>query len=177
MLTDPHRYYLLNGEKIKTFPKDFRMIAGDNLRRDFTAGDPGLEDPAKATWAATGETIQSHLEQRALGFNCLNYEADPEGTLERHFMPDKQFLDAKCTNGLRLELMFPSCWDGKNSEAEDHKSHMAYPDQVMSGNCPDSHPVHVPGLLYETIWNTYAFKGRAGMFVMSNGDASGEFGL
>lgn len=151
------------------------MIAGDNKRRTFTAGDPGLADPAKSNWASMGETSQEHLEQRALGFNCLNYGKDPEGTLYRHFMPEKEYLDANCKDGLRLELMFPSCWDGKNTDGKGHKSHVAYPDLVMNGQCPDSHPVRLPGLLFETIWATGDFEGRDGMFVMSNGDPTGKF--
>lgn len=51
---------------------------------------------------------------------------------------------------------------------------MAYPDTVMDGTCPKSHPKRTPGLFYETIWNTYAFKGLPGQFVFSNGDPTGE---
>lgn len=149
------------------------MIAGDTKRRKFTAGNPQEPDPAKSNWAALGQTDQSHLEQRAIGFNCLNYDRQPEPTLFRHFMPDKAYLDANCKDGLRLELMFPSCWDGKNLDSEDHKSHVAYPDLVMNGNCPDSHPVHLPGLLFETIWSTAQFEGRNGVFTMANGDPTG----
>ncbi|KAG9252278.1 uncharacterized protein F5Z01DRAFT_625841 [Emericellopsis atlantica] len=165
-------YYLLNGQDIKGFPADFSMIAGTNKRRTYTAGDPN-SDPAKSQWEALGQTTQTDLEQRALGFNCLNYDKAPEGTLYRHVMPDKDYMDANCKDGLRLELMFPSCWDGKNAQSDDHKSHVAYPDLVMTGTCPDSHPVSVPGLLFETIWATQAFDGRNGMFVMSNGDPTG----
>jgi hypothetical protein len=166
-------YYLLNGKDIKAFPQDFQMIAGNTKRRSFTAGDPTKSDPDKSLWSSLGQTTQEDLEQRALGFNCLNYGKDPEGTLYRHVMPDKEYLDANCKDGLRLELMFPSCWDGDNAQSDDHKSHVAYPDLVITGNCPESHPVSVPGLLFETIWATQAFDGRKGTFVMSNGDPTG----
>jgi hypothetical protein len=42
---------------------------------------------------------------------------------------------------LRLHVNFPSCWDGKNLDSADHKSHMAYP---QAGACPADHPVAVP---------------------------------
>lgn len=145
------------------------MIAGDTKRRTFSDGDP----LRTSTLSLAGKT-QKQLEERAIGFNCLNYAIQPEATLYRQSMPEKEYLDANCKDGLRLELMFPSCWDGKNVASDDHKSHVAYPDSIMSGTCPDSHPVRLPGLLFETIWATEAFEGRDGMFVMSNGDPTGR---
>ncbi|KAK3077228.1 hypothetical protein LTS18_010865 [Coniosporium uncinatum] len=88
-------------------------------------------------------------------------------------MPDKEYLDANCANGLRLELMFPSCWNGKDLDSDDHKSHMAYPDLVMGGTCPEGFETQLVSMLYETIWNTYAFKGIEGQFVLANGDPTG----
>jgi Domain of unknown function (DUF1996) len=55
-----------------------------------------------------------------------------------------------CRPGSNLELhvLFPDCWDGRNLDSPDHKSHMAYsspprPEQKV-GQCPRSHPVLVP---------------------------------
>lgn len=149
------------------------MVSGDNYRRSYTVGDPNQPDPPKSNWASLGQTGQKDLQQRAIGFNCLNYGKDPEATLYRHFLPDKQYLDAHCQDGLRLEVMFPSCWDGKNTDSDNHKDHVAFPDLVITGQCPESHPVNLPGILFETIWDTHAFEGRNGMFVMANGDPTG----
>lgn len=149
------------------------MMAGDTDRREYTLGDPNEPDPGKSTWAALGQTKQSDLEQRAIGFNCLNYQRAPEGTLYRHVLPDKEFLDANCADGVRFELMFPSCWNGKDLDSPNHKTHVAYPDLVMTGNCPADFPVRLPSMLFEVIWNTNAFKGRQGRFVISNGDPTG----
>lgn len=173
-LTFGFSYYLLNGDNITAFPPDFQMLAGNTKRRTYTAGDPSVSDPEKSAWSSLGQTDQDSLEQRSLGFNCLNYGRDPEGTLYRHYMPDKEYLDANCANGLRLEIMFPSCWDGENVMSANHKDHVAYPDLVMNGNCPDSHPIRLPGLLYETIWGTQNFDDRDGMFVLANGDPTGK---
>ncbi|CAG9954043.1 unnamed protein product [Clonostachys rosea f. rosea IK726] len=166
-------YYLLNAENITGYPANFRMLSGTTSRRTYTAGDPSLADPAQSLWKSLGQTTQEDLEQRALGFNCLNYDRPAEGTLYRHYMPDKAYLDANCKNGLRLEIMFPSCWDGVNTDSGNSKDHVAYPDLVMNGNCPETHPVRLPGLLYEVIWETQALVGRDGIFVLSNGDPSG----
>ncbi|EJP68966.1 hypothetical protein HC256_000934 [Beauveria bassiana] len=166
-------YYLLNGENIKAFPDDFRMIAGSNARRAYTAGNPEQADPDKSLWHSMGEPKQHILEQRALGFNCLNYDKQAEGTLYRHKMPDKAYLDANCKDGIRLEIMFPSCWNGKDTDAKDHKSHMAYPDLVMTGTCPEGYETRVPSLMFETIWSVSPYKDRNGRFVFSNGDTEG----
>jgi hypothetical protein len=54
-------------------------------------------------------------------------------------------------------LRFPSCWDGKNLDSPDHKSHMAYVVFAASGDgakdrgvvqCPATHPVAIPEVSY-----------------------------
>ncbi|KAJ2989851.1 hypothetical protein NUW58_g3253 [Xylaria curta] len=167
-------YYLLRGDNVTAFPPGFQMVAGSNYRREYTVGDPHSPDPPQSSWASLKQTGQSDLEQRAVGFNCLNYKQTPEPSLFRHYMPKKDFTDANCPDGLRLELMFPSCWNGE-LDSEDHKSHVAYPDLVGNGNCPDTHTQRIVTLFYETIWDTNAvqFQGKSGSFVMSNGDRTG----
>jgi hypothetical protein len=61
---------------------------------------------------------------------------------------------AGCPNpgsgGARLvaSLDAPSCWDGKNLDSSDHRSHMAYPEEgLFSGaKCPSTHPFQIPAL-------------------------------
>ena len=124
-----HRYYLLftsAEQKLSTFPPGFQMIAGDPNRRNFTCDVP---EPPKSSWSGF-EVSQEGLSQKAVGFNCLHYESDgkgattPEPSLGRHYLPDKSFLDSHCTSGIRIELFFPSCWDGEHATSEDHKGHM-----------------------------------------------------
>ncbi|POR33764.1 Uncharacterized protein TPAR_06046 [Tolypocladium paradoxum] len=167
-------YYLLNGDNITAFPSGFRMLSGSNDRRTYTVGDPNQPDPPKSLWGSMKQTDQEDLAQRAIGFNCLNYDKTPEGTLYRHYMPDKAYLDANCKDGLRFELMFPSCWKGGNAkDSPNHKDHVAFPDLVMTGTCPEEYPVRLPSLLYEVIWNTAAFQGKNGRFILANGDTTG----
>lgn len=42
----------------------------------------------------------------------------------------------------------PSCWDGKNLDSADHRSHVAYMEDTHLGYmaCPSTHPIHVPAL-------------------------------
>lgn len=174
-------YYLLfeepskPGSGVKAFPNNFRMIAGDANRRNFSIGSLSYKDadPEKSFWAKLGQTTQYDLSQRAIGFNCLDYSKDAEGTLFRHYLPEKDYLDANCRDGVRFELQFPSCWNGKDITSQDHMSHVAYPDLVMNGNCPEGFNTRLPSLLYETIWATNKFAGINGQFVISNGDEQG----
>ncbi|KAK4157616.1 hypothetical protein C8A00DRAFT_40042 [Chaetomidium leptoderma] len=174
-------YYFLNRDLkdtkkgIKAFPNDFRMIAGDTSRRNYSIAGLShlLPDPPKSDWGSLGQTKQNALAQRAIGFNCLNYKRDGEPALYRHYLPDKNYLDSNCKDGVRFEISFPSCWNGKDTNSPDHRSHVAYPDEVLNGNCPDGFDVKLPGLFFETIWATNAFIGVPGEFVISNGDVDG----
>ncbi|EEH23233.1 hypothetical protein PABG_05444 [Paracoccidioides brasiliensis Pb03] len=162
-------YYLPRGEGVKAFPKGFRILAGDPYLRNFTWPVP---DPPKSSWSKY-ESTQFALSQKAVGFNCLNYAGTPEPTLYRHTMPSKKFIDENCPNGIRMEIFFPSCWNGKDLDTDDHKSHMAYPNLVEDGVCPEGFKTRLVSLLYETIWHTAKYKGIEGEFVLSNGDPNG----
>jgi hypothetical protein len=147
------------------------MIAGDTFQRNFTWPIP---DPPQSQWTGA-QASQAALKQKALGFNCMNYNkpSAAEGTLTRHFLPEKDWLDANCPDGLRLEVMFPSCWNGKDVDSDDHQSHVAYPSLVMDGTCPKGYKTRLVSLLFETIWATYEFAGVNGRFVLANGDPTG----
>lgn len=83
--------------------------------------------------------------------------------------------------------MFPvlnmiRCWDGVNLDSPDHRSHVAYPSGTFEGGgaCPSSHPVKIPQLFYEVVWDTTPFNNKADWsadgsqpFVWSYGDSSG----
>lgn len=156
-------------QKIEAFPHGFKMISGTNRNRKSSLPDP---DPNPlGPWPDESQDLR---EQRALGFNCLNYAKDtPEPSLSRHFMPEKSYLDQNCPDGVRLELMFPSCWNGKLDGGSEHKTHVAFPDGVMVGNCPKGYDRRLVSLFFETIVATDQFKGKNGKFVFANGDTTG----
>ncbi|KAH8921132.1 WSC-domain-containing protein [Atractiella rhizophila] len=146
-------YYLFrNGSKkspIKAWPKGLRMLAGD---------------PGKNTYNST-----NHADQ-AVSYVCLDYRSGSPNGYEGPTWPKTD-----CPNGVRIQIFFPSCWDGVNYDSADHKSHMAYPiDNYNGGNCPDSHPVQLISLFYEHIVDTtpYKYYGE-GSFVLSTGDKIG----
>ncbi|HEX8867308.1 MAG TPA: DUF1996 domain-containing protein, partial [Lentzea sp.] len=51
--------------------------------------------------------------------------------------PSKNFVECPAGTMLETYLDFPQCWNGRDLDSADHKSHMAYP---VAGGCPSSHP-------------------------------------
>ncbi|KAK6372888.1 hypothetical protein LTR64_004807 [Lithohypha guttulata] len=152
------------------FPKGLKMLSGNTAKRTWTGPWP---PPAESFWGPE-DTTQDALQEKALGFNCMNYEPGKnEPSFANPYMRSKSFLDANCKQGVRAEIIFPSCWDGKNLDSDDHKSHVAFPSLLQDGTCPKTHPIYLPILFYETIWNTQEFAGVPGQFVFSNGDPTG----
>lgn len=120
-------------DKIEPFPKEFRMLAGDSFQRNATGAE-----------AAPG---------KAVSFVCLDYSGK-SGQYDS--IPNKNSPD-----GLRAQIYFPSCWDGKNGDSADHKSHMHYPiGSYDSGSCPETHPVHLISIFFEVIYSIDKFADR-----------------
>jgi hypothetical protein len=71
-------------------------------------------------------------------------------------------------SALRLHVRFPNCWDGRQLDSRDHKSHMAYADK---GRCPSTHPVALPAI---TILFRYPSLGGEGFSLASGGQLSGH---
>lgn len=59
----------------------------------------------------------------------------------------------QCEQGNLLEgiVLFPQCWNGRDLDAPDHKSHMAHPN--FQGQCPSSHPVLLPQITLHTTFH------------------------
>lgn len=60
--------------------------------------------------------------------------------------------ETSCQPGdtLLVVISFPSCWDGRNLDSADHRSHMSYP---RGGRCPSTHPVEVSHLTMNVGYN------------------------
>mgnify|MGYP002620493591 CR=1 FL=1 len=132
-------YYMQDGlatfqqtSRVTAFKTGFRMLVGEASAR-------GKEEAKRF---------------RQITYTCLQdlYTRYPE-TLD--------FPKQPCPEGIMANVRFPTCWDGKNLDSPDHISHMAYPESgtfESGGPCPASHPIHVPQLMYETIWDTRQFN-------------------
>lgn len=61
-------------------------------------------------------------------------------------------------------LILNRCWDGQNLDSPNHQDHVSQPVggpvafPVVSGRCPDTHPVKIPQLMLEVNWDTRAFN-------------------
>jgi hypothetical protein len=67
---------------------------------------------------------------------------------------------------LRLHIRFPECWNGRQLDSADHKSHMSY---ATRAGCPSTHPVEVPQI---TQIYRYSTRGGEGFSLASGGQYS-----
>jgi hypothetical protein len=108
-----------NLESIQPIPLGLIMITGNSM------GQPGnAQDTSMVRW------------------HCQSWQSDDasnprwSSSIPECLAPDR----------LRMDIFFPSCWNGVDLVSFDHKSRMAYP--VNNGNpngtaCPASHPVPI----------------------------------
>lgn len=139
---------------VTAFKPGFRMLIGDAANRD----------------AAISQ------KYRQITYTCLQTAATRTGET-------KNFPNKPCPAGIMANIRFPTCWDGQNLDSPDHMSHVAYPSTgtfESGGPCPATHPVQIPQLFYETIWDTRNFNNKADWpedgsqpFVWSQGDQTG----
>ncbi|KAK4222136.1 hypothetical protein QBC38DRAFT_504296 [Podospora fimiseda] len=144
----------ITNQKVTAFKPGFRMLAGTPNLRNETGAFPGI---------------------------CHRCNGNGEGFRPCDSKDTLEFPTKICPKGIRASIIFPSCWDGKNLDSPDHSSHMAYSSSptLAGADCPASHPVRVPQLMYEINWDTREFnnpedfgKGKQ-PFVYSFGDATG----
>ncbi|KAM7185552.1 protein of unknown function (DUF1996) domain containing protein [Naviculisporaceae sp. PSN 640] len=159
-------YYILPYDgvtEVTAFRPGFRMLVGDAT----------LRQPAEK--AKRDPKVCHRCMPKTGDWSNLNCDK-----------PDTEELPSKfCEGGIRSVITFPTCWDGVNLDSADHKSHVAYPVEgnIMTaggGKCPDSHPVRIPQVMYEVIWNTTIFNDKdlwpedgSQPFVWSTGDEHG----
>lgn len=140
-------YYLARGNvPIVAFPRGLQLLAGNAMRTG-----PG---PTKQT-------------DNIVSFVCLNYA---QGSSQATLLPP-----GPCPQGLRTQIVFPSCWNGKDLVSQNH-THVVYPlgDNADNGPCPETHNVRLPTLFYEFVWGVDGQDNTGNStWVFSNGDAIG----
>jgi len=124
----------------------------------------------------TVTTLSAAKEYRALKYTCLQ-------TILTRGQETYHLPTTPCPAGIMAIHHFPACWDGKNLDSPDHQSHMF--NTVKGGfqvadPCPASHPVRMPQVAYETMWDTTEFNDQSlwpedgsQPFVWSTGDSVG----
>lgn len=127
-----------------------------------------------------GDVTYSNREQardfRQLTYTCMQNQSTraPESL---------EFPKEPCPIGIMANHRFPTCWDGVNLDSPNHRDHVDYPATgtfESGGPCPSTHPVRLPQILLETLWDTTAFNNKEDWpedgsqpFYWSSGDNTG----
>jgi hypothetical protein len=122
-----------NKTQVTAFKPGFRMLVGD-------------------------AALQAPGPSRKLCHRCMPASGEPSNI--NCGSPDAQTLPTGfCAGGIRSVITFPTCWDGKNLDSPDHETHVAYAtgskanDVGPTGTCPSSHPVVLPQVMFEVMWD------------------------
>jgi hypothetical protein len=118
-------------QKITAFKPGFRMTVGSPSAKQGT--NPGLT------------------------YTCLQ-------NVNTRFPESKTFPTSPCPAGIMANHHFPNCWDGKNLDSPNHQDHMYYSGRggfIAAGACPASHPVRMPQVAFETMWDTSKFNDKS----------------
>ncbi|KAK1757956.1 hypothetical protein QBC47DRAFT_420838 [Echria macrotheca] len=144
-------YYVSPGKGgVTAFKPGFRMLVGDANKR------------AQGSKSMKSQTC----------FRCYsgpNFGGDNAAPCADAKLDTEAFPKGPCLGGIRSNILYPTCWDGKNLDSPDHKSHVAYPTagpQTFTGSsvgttCPTTHPVKIPQIMLEIVWDTTAFNNKA----------------
>ncbi|KAL2270793.1 hypothetical protein VTJ83DRAFT_164 [Remersonia thermophila] len=142
-------------------------------RSSVTAFKPGFRMFIGDATASNREQVRRY---RQLTYTCMENWGSraPESV---------GFPKGPCKLGIMANHRFPTCWDGVNLDSPNHQDHVAYPESgtfESGGKCPPTHPVRLPQILLETVWDTSRFNNKddwpedgSQPFVWSNGDSTG----
>ncbi|KAH9868394.1 hypothetical protein J1614_007466 [Plenodomus biglobosus] len=135
-------YYIPSG-KTTAFKKGFRMLAGSATNTDPSKVQ--LSNICHRCWTSSSESTFVGGAP-CTGSDTVNIPKDPKCKL------------------IRQTIIFPTCWDGKNLDSPDHQSHVAYGQGGGAnggGACPSSHPVKLPQVMYELMWDVNKFADKS----------------
>ncbi|KAK1752274.1 hypothetical protein QBC47DRAFT_454347 [Echria macrotheca] len=159
-------YYTSPGPGLTTaFKPGFRMLTGDASRR-------------------TSLNLGKNTQQCYRCFAQDNFGGSPYSPCMDPVYDTDHLPDQPCAGGIRSNIIFPICWDGKNLDSPNHQDHVAHPVggppsfSIVSGKCPASHPVKIPQVMLEVMWDTRGFNNKEDWadgqpFYLSTGDKTG----
>lgn len=134
-------YYIPGAAGLQAFKPGFRMIAGD-----------------------AGNTDSSKVMRSAICHRCWTSPTESQfvGGAPCTGQDTVDIPSDKRCKMIRQTLIFPTCWDGKNLDSPNHQDHMAYGGGYAganggSRNCPATHPIRTPQIMYEIMWNVTEF--------------------
>lgn len=123
-------------------------------RRPLT--DPIVSDPKHPKYQGKGIKLPNGI-RFIFGRDMLNlagpttgafyYACDGPNSSQTHYR-NLEEVQAACPAGNRIGAVInaPDCWDGKNLDTPDHRSHVAFGSYGSAGyyKCPTSHPYVIP---------------------------------
>ncbi|MFG1916734.1 DUF1996 domain-containing protein [Micromonospora sp. NPDC048898] len=124
---------------VKPFPPGLRVVEGDAKRQVDTPKNAGSNQFWCAGSAEIGRSADGNWPVCAPGGNLI------------------------------FQLVFKDCWDGKNIDSPDHKSHMGDP---VNGVCTGKYPVAVPDLSFMVNYHSLGGDG----LTLSSGKPSSMHG-
>jgi len=124
-------YFTPATSPINAPPKGLRMIGGNPVTWD-----------REITWDTTPNLNNVHVF-----FECWWSKTGSGDWTDRS--GKMQHIPAGCPVGgeILFELYFPYCWDGKNLDSPDHRSHMSFPP-MPEKPCPATHPVPITSISF-----------------------------
>ncbi|KAF2703810.1 hypothetical protein K504DRAFT_451374 [Pleomassaria siparia CBS 279.74] len=157
-------YYIAPKKNTVTaFKPGFRMLVGDPMRR----------------------TPKYKMQSCFRCYTGPNFGGDDRAPCSDTKIDSEGFPPQPCLGGIRSNVLYPTCWDGKNLDSPNHQDHVAYPkggpaNFLSTGDCPATHPVKIPQLMLEIVWDTTKFNDKADWpadgsqpFYLSTGDNTG----
>lgn len=127
-------------------PNGIKFILGYDMKT-MTGGPM-----ANPSWDRDGET-----------FSCEVRHGGGELAVPGIYHNITEVVQAGCPVGTHLKISIapPTCWDGKNLDVPDHRSHVVYADGLFVASageraCPLDHPYYLPNLAYQWYFTTNA---------------------
>ena len=135
------------------------MVAGSPNNKDTIRNKGNI---CNRCWTSTSEN-KFVGGPPCTGSDSMDVPADPKCKMIRQTVIFPQCVASPSSPVLGATNMTSSCWDGKNLDSPDHASHVSYGGSRGAsggGRCPSSHPVKLPQVMYELMWNISEFSDR-----------------
>lgn len=170
-------------------PKDDKYVFNNSLiyYKSHAADDVKVVVPPLGFRMITGNALNSSPEGAIGKWSCHKGSNDSRPYQVNQYSHLEDFVGATilvgnkgaipvCLRGqtLKVEVSFPSCWDGVNLDSPNHQSHMA--QTLPFGRCPATHPVRIPDISYVIFYNVWNHDSTEGWRVASDSYASSKPG-
>lgn len=132
----------------------FYYSAGVSELASIEAPPIGLRIVAGSAATSPSTLPQSHAVAR---WHCLSWgSTDAKGGPWSSTIPEC-YADVNTPEMIRLDLFFPSCWNGVDLDSKNHQDHMAYPiTQAGKQVCPATHPKPIARVSYHYAFPIFA---------------------